>query len=88
MCDVLNFKSNCCRWVCSVVGCLELALYVIALVLTIVVGDFTQRCPVRQGVEGSLLHVAHQLLQGHGLTHVALQLQLAAHESHGGLQAT
>ena len=37
-------------------------------------------------VEASLLHLAHQLLQSHRFAHVALQLQLAAHERHGRLQ--
>ena len=39
-----------------------------------------------EGGEGPLLQLAHQLLQGHGLPHVALDLQLPGHESGRRLQ--
>ena len=54
--------------------------------LTVVTFNNSKRRAGRKRVEASLLHLAHQLLQSHRFAHVALQLQLAAHERHGRLQ--
>ena len=41
---------------------------------------------LHRGGKGPLLHLGHELLQGHGLAHVALDLQLPRHEGGGRLQ--